>query len=296
MPAQRAFYSCILAVAITVAFAGVAQATAIGGVFSTDRFGYTGTVVKYATEADARAQLDPVETIAIGVDVPSDDSREHRDGSFYFVDNAAAYDTDYNILMGSWWYSITTGSGNGNINGNTGIGFMQIFDDDGSTDTSLSMDFANFDGTYWTEMALSVQGTNATAALDAARFSAYDNVHDAGTYLEYDLNITASGLQGVQTGNVIEANNHPTGVNGTFSALFTFGGDGDGDIYPGYYTVDLDFDMQNWAWDNKDSLVAPYDSFFDSQFVTVIPEPTTALLLFGGLIGMAAARRRRSLH
>jgi hypothetical protein len=277
-------------VAITVAYAGAAQAAAIGGVFSTDRFGYTGTVVRYAP--DDTSLVNPLETIVIGEN-PSDDSYEHRDAAFYFVDNAAAYDSDWNALMGSWWYSITTGAGNGNINGNTGIGFMQIYDGDGSTDTSLSMDFQNFDGTYWTEFALSVQGTDATAANDAARFSVYDNVHDAGTYLEYDLNITASGLQGVQTGNIIEANNHPTGVDGTFSALFTFGGDPDGDGPAGLYTIDLVFDMENWAWDNRDELVGPYAPFYDSLFVA-IPEPGTTLLLVAGLTGLAVVGRRRS--
>lgn len=273
-----------------------ADASSLGGVFSTDRFGYTGTVVRYLTESDARNGVNAQETIDIGVDVSGDDSREHRDASFYFVDNAPSYDSNYNILMGSWWYTINpNGAGWGNINGNTGIGFMQIFDDDGSTDSSISMDFNNFNGTYWTEFTLSAQGTNATAASDSARFSVYDNVHDAGTYLEYDLNITATGLEGVLSGYEIVANNHPTGVNGTFSGLFMFGGDSNGDIYTGYYTIDLAFDMENWAYSNNGSLVGPYQNngdIYDSLFVANVPEPATMTLVAGGVAALAARKKK----
>ena len=282
----------------SLTFISQSSTAAVGGVFSTDRLGYTGTVVRYLTEADAQNAVNPQDTIAIGVDVPGDDSREHRDASFYFVDNAGAYGVDSNVLTSSWWYTILGSAGSGNINGNTGIGFMQLYDENGSTDTSISMDFSNFDGTYWTDFTLSAQGVNATAADDYSRFSAYDNVEDAGTYLEYDLNIMVSGLEGVEAGNIIEANNHPTGVSGSFSGLFERGAgdDGDGDANLGFYTIDLDFDMENWAFANNGSLDGLYQqdgNIYDSLFVSAVPVPAAAWLFGSGLLGLVGIARRK---
>lgn len=276
-------------------FSGAASAASVGGVFSTDRLGYTGTVVRYGSLADAQGMVNSTDTITVGVDVPGDDSLEHRDASFYFVNNAAAYDTDYNILTGSWWYSTTSGAGNGNINGNTGIGFMQLYDDLGVSDTSVSMDFSNFDGTHWTEFTLSAQGENQDTY---SRFSMYNNVNDAGKYLEYDLNITVGGLQGLQAGNEIVANNDPTSVTGNFKALFQLGGDPQGDLNTDFYTVDLDFDMENWAFGQNGSLVGPHEqdgNIYDSQFVAIneVPLPAAAWLFGSALMGLIGVARRQ---
>ena len=265
-----------------------ASATALGGIFFTDRFGYTGTVVRYGTESDARNGINVLDTVIIGDDGIANNAHEHRDVRLSFAHNATA--VDRNIMLGSWWYT-TTGpnQGSGNIQGNAGVGFMQLFDSNGNTDSAVSMGFSNFNGTHWTEYTLSVQGANALPGSDVARFSVYGNASDFGTYLEYDLNVTATGLEGVQTGNVIEANNHPTGVNGTFEALFwdSVGGNA------GYYTIDLTFDMSNWAYDNRNSLVAPGPRFANSRFLALVPEPLTMTLLGLGLAGLVVGHRRK---
>jgi len=269
-------------------YTGLATAGVIGGVFTTDRFGYSGTVVKYKTLKDAQSGIDATETILINDTL-------HRDASFDFKNNASSYGNDINVLMGSWWYTINGSAGHGNTDGNTGVGYMQMYDADSSTDSSIEMNFSNFDGSYWTDFNLMVSGGSATSVDDYARFSAYDNVHDAGTYLSYNLDITATGLMGIQTGNIIEANNHATGVSGSFNALFSFGGDSQGDIYDGFYSISLDFDMDNWAYSNNGNLNGDYHNngdIYASQFITIssVPEPTT-LAIFGlGLLALVSRK------
>jgi hypothetical protein len=158
---------------------------------------------------------------------------------------------------------------------------MQIYDD-GSTDTSIDMEFSNFNGTHWTEFNINLTGENTTVD-DYGRFSVYDNVNDGGIWYEYSLSLTASGLEGVEDmSGIIEAFNHPTNVTGSFTGLFQLTENQTSPANQGYYTVNLTLDMTNWAWENQASL-DPY-SFADSYFAAV-PEPATMLLLgMGGLL------------
>jgi len=278
---------------LTILFINTAAVFAgVSGAISTDRFGYTGTVYRYATLQDAQQDTNRIDTVTIG----------NRDLALYIVNDYEEYDLNYNIIMGSWWYTTadnTNGypkddpsgdryySGWGNTRGNTGVGFMQLYDEYADTVASVAMQFKNYNGTYWTEFELDISGVNAGAA-DYARFSVYDNVNDGGFWHTYHLTLTASGLEGIEApSGRIEAFNHPTGVNGSFSGLFELTENQTSPANIGFYRIELTLDMTNWAFEQGDEAL---NGNFAESYFAVIPEPATmTLLALGGLF----LRKRR---
>ncbi|MFP4307639.1 MAG: PEP-CTERM sorting domain-containing protein [Desulfococcaceae bacterium] len=262
------------------------------GAISTDRFGYTGVVKRFDTLDDAQNGVNQVGTdIEIG----------NRDLSLYVVNDYSDFNTDYNIMMGSWWYTTDPDgrSGWGNTRGNSGRGYVQLYDTDGSTDTSVEMSFGNNDGSYWRDFNLSLSGGGADYSNDYARFwlDYQGGGADMVKYHSYDLNLTASGLEGAEISpGWIEAANHPTSVTGNYSGIF----ENVSTSYTqnnGFYTFDLALDMENWAWANRDDLVG--DEFSDSYFAAAaatepIPEPGTFVLFGIGIAGWFVSRRVRA--
>jgi hypothetical protein len=277
------FLLCILAFWSFSSFASTM------GAISTDRFGYTGTVERYTSLGDAQSQSNQVGSdIEIG----------NRDLALYVVNDYNSYDTDSNIIMGSWYYSTEGSAGYGNTTGNSGRGYVQLYDDDGSTDTSLDMGFGGFDGTKWTEFDLSLSGTGADYPNDYARFwvDYQGSGADIGFYHSYSLALNASGLEGSLNSStgMIEASNHPTSVTGTYSGIF----ENVSTTYPennDFYVFNLALDMENWAWDNRDDLdpYEFYDSYFAAADIAPVPEPSTFLLLGSGLAGLVFYARKR---
>ncbi|HMP79230.1 MAG TPA: hypothetical protein PKD54_07245 [Pirellulaceae bacterium] len=271
---------------VTVWWICCAHACCLGdffGVVESDRFGYTGTTTRYATLADALANANPLNTIPIG----------NRDISLSIVKNVG-FDFDRNIIMGAWWYS-THASGNpgvGNTRGNTGIGYLQLFDDDASSRSSLRMGFTGYDGTFFRKYVVELTGHNA-GPTELARFSPFSpNTQDGGIYLTYELNLLVDGLEGMLIGsNEVESLNQPTGVSGSLTGIFQ--NTSANAAKQGFYTFTLNFDMTSWAWENRDDLTYPLDGFAPSYFYGgVIPEPHCAVLLLMALSGLMAARRR----
>jgi len=300
-------HTTALALGAAMTLAAPAVLAAPFGLIDTERFGYDGTVVRYDTEADARDGVNAVDTIQV-----SDRDLLLSIGNTPGVDIGVP---DQNIIMGPWWHTTDEfygpGQGRagwGNTRGNTGVGFMQLFDGDSSTDTSVQMAFGNFDGTHYTEFTLSLEGENTTRADDFSRFSAIDNVNDAGSYLDYALQLTATGLEGTEVvidgENVVEATNQPTGVTGSFTGLFHLTENQTSPANQGFYTIDLTLDMDNWAYENRADLTPQVSvdggntffdgSFADSRFVArAVPEPGTLGLMAAGAGLFAGWRRSR---
>ena len=285
-----------LAAAATLAVnAPHAQAEPVG-LIDTDRFGYTGTITRYDSLADATDGTNAVDTIAVG----------DRDLSLFFsVGRDAA---DANIALGSWWYTTDSQgrAGWGNTNGNTGVGYVQLYDVDSSTDTSLNMAFTNPDGDTYRDFEFSVAGEKADAA-DFARLSAVDNVNDGGVFHSYALDLVARGLAGTDDDGdgLIEAlNTQPTDVTGSFSGIFEITEDQTTSANLGFYAFDFALNMTNWAYDNRESLVTQNeagepipDMFAPSNFIAgaaqSVSVPSSIALLGLGLAAVGTARRRR---
>jgi hypothetical protein len=128
-----------------------------------------------------------------------------------------------------------------------------------------------------------------------SRLIAPANTGDSGVFHSLVVDLTASDLQGQLNGDWIVAGNQPTGVTGSISGLFenTSATTANND----YYQFDFTLNIQNWAWDNRDSLVGEYDEFAGSSFgaqVNAVPVPGS-LALFGlGLTSFGFLGRLRS--
>lgn len=281
--------------AVLVPMLSIVSTPVLADLIDTDRFGYSGTITRYDTLEDAQAGTDEVDQITVG----------DRDLSL-FIRKDDPSGSDFNAALGSWWYTTDSQgrAGWGNTRGNTGVGFMQLYDSDASTDTSLDMSFDNFDGTYYRDFTLSMTGENAGAD-DFARLSAIDNVNDAGEYKEYSINLTATGLQGEDSDNdgLVEAlNTQPTGVTGSMTGIFQLTENETSAANQGFYTYDFTLSMTNWAWENRDDLMTQddngnpiEDTFAPSNFVAPaaaqVPLPATLALLGIGLLGVGVAAR-----
>jgi hypothetical protein len=234
-----------------------------------------------------------------------------RDIGFFITAGSA---NDSNIIVSPWWYTTSPGgpAGWGNPRGNTGVGYVEVWDDNYETVDSLQGGFNNFDGTHYDQFTLRMEGSDATQAGHDARLTHSpwkSNDSDHGTYVEYELALTAYGLEGVdqQPGTnpevSIVADNQPTGVGGYFRGIFE--NTGSHGAYNDFYAFDFDLNTVNWAFENKDNLTLYqfFDSYFEGEFnpnlvsepKTIIPEPSTYATFAGGLaiILVFWLRRRR---
>jgi hypothetical protein len=270
---MRKFMQAIAATALAVPVLTVVAAPIGNGWISTDRLGYTGTITKQG-----------------GTAIQTGD----RDLSLFGASNATPLTTqNAAIVMGSWWYTTSTsGPGWGNVNGNTGPGFMQYYDLPSSAQVvKTSYSFGGFDGTYWTEFTYLLEVVDGSAF---ARLSAPQNTGDGGIYNSLIVALTVTGLEGVESGGWITATNQPTGVTGSITGQFE--NTSATTANNGIYDFDFSLNMTNWAWTNRDGLVG--SQFRSSSFGALaprndVPEPSALMLVAVALVGAGLASRRR---
>jgi len=219
------------------------------GVFITDRFGYSGSIIRYASLSDARNGVNSLDTTSVS----------NRDLSVYVVNNTGA---DQMIVMESWYYTAEDGSRD-----ISGAGFLQLSD---SSAEDVSIGFHDM----FTKCTLSLRGDGA-----GGRFSTANDMGggcDTGRFLEYELDISAGGLNGVSSlhnpvdlgGGILgmaivaEAYDHPGSGSGSIEGIF----ENTNSICPefnGFYVFDLSISMSNWAYANA-------GDFQDSYFITEV--------------------------
>jgi len=133
------------------ALAPLSQAVAQGGYVASDRFGYSGSVTRYNTLADLQANANGTTF-----------GNPQRDLSLFMINGNAGFANQFgaipateSIFLTAWWFS-PANDGVGNPN-NQNTGFLQLYDNDGATLSSMT--------TQWndagrTSFSFSASGSN----------------------------------------------------------------------------------------------------------------------------------------
>lgn len=270
----------LLALVVSAILSPAAQSDAQGGYLSTDRLGYTGTVTRYGSQADALSNTNGTTY-----------GWPQRDLSVYFVENNAAFSgglPSYAYFLNTWWPN------GGNTQGNTSNGFIQLADNGGESVTSQSYTWTN---TARTSFSFAAAGANTvygcTGSGDCGRLFNGVASSSAVIFHSYSIGLTANGLApatfNALTG-VWESTSEPGSVSGYMSGLAENVSITD-PASNGWYTYSLGINGTSFAGQNYPGDLN--DSVFGSN-VTVTPEPASMVLFGTGLLGVAFLRRRKT--
>lgn len=264
---MRKYLSLKLAVCLLAFVAPAAQAAVF---VSFEQAGYTGSWTRYGTLADAQAGTNALGSGAV----------PQRDLSLYISQGVPSIYGDTTVIM-SLWYAPGSPS-------NQNFGFLQIYEDPETTAQSVE---GYFTDPSMTTYQLNVAGKNATAASSVARFGEKTGgpaSTTSGEFHTYDLQVTFGGLSGTYnpgTG-LYESDGFAGSVTGSFTGIFE--NKGTDPTRHGFYAINLAVNNENWAVDNGH--ISPAGQAFFSS--TVVPEPTSMLVLGSCLVGGFAWRKR----
>lgn len=208
---------------------------------SSERFGYTGTVAVYETYADAKSGRN---ARCSSVAWPQ------RDGAIFAVKNVPEYYDDSNLLLTNWY------ANNGGSPSNTNAGFMQLYDWDANA-------WQNQKGSWSTDLSsftVRGKGRNATyGSPDPADYARLWNAcappgsgeSTSGTFLEYEYELTATGLNGVEgPDGFITNTTNASDYSGFFWGIF-LNRSTSSPASNGYYVFTIQFNNTSWAADNN---------------------------------------------
>jgi hypothetical protein len=234
----------LLAIFAVLAVLGASQANAAGNAdhfyASSERFGYTGTVSVYDTWADANSGRNARCSKIVW---------PQRDGAIYVVKNAPEYDADYNVIMTNWF------ANNGASPSDTNEGFFQLYDENADAWQNQKASWSRDLNTF----TVSAKGRNATYGspdpMDYARLwnacaPAGSGEATGGTFLKYEYQLVATGLNGVEDSsgfitNTTDASDYSGYFRGIFQNQST-----SSPASNGYYVFDIQFNNISWAADN----------------------------------------------
>ncbi len=250
---------------------------------STDFFNYNGTVTRYNTLADAQNN-----TNAVG-----SGNFATRDGSVYQGKNnpyLGAGSENANDMLTAWWY--TTDPNNGPYSGwgnpnNQNNSFMQLYDNAGAFTTSSD----GFWSDGFTKLHISIAGANADYANAFSRLWPIAEGSQRGTFLNYNINYTVSGLNAVldtNTGWMIDTT-HRGSVTGSFTGLFQ----NTSTTSPennGYYVFNLSLFDSGSTWAEQQTGLN--GDLSPTLFAAPVPEPASMAALGLGALGLLRRRKK----